>query len=59
MKPIPRKAVTNIAMVNGNERRFKQLIIDGRVKEWVGFGWLDLRRATPSDRRSLRVVGKR
>ena len=34
-------------MVAGNERKYRKVILDGRVKEWVGIGWIDL--GVPSD----------
>ena len=49
MTQIPAKELTNMAMVNGNESLYKVVIDNGFVKEWVGIGWLDLRKATPED----------
>jgi hypothetical protein len=49
MSNIPASELTNRAMVAGNEKVYKVVIDQGYVKEWVGFGWIDLRKATPSD----------
>lgn len=44
---IKRSELQNLRMVAGNERKYRKVIIDGRVKEWVGIGWIDL--GVPSD----------
>ena len=36
-------------MVAGGEKRHPIVIDDRTVREWVGFGWIDLRRATSAD----------
>lgn len=38
-----------IRMVQTNEKKFSTVIDSGKLKEWVGFGWIDLRRATEDD----------
>ena len=38
-----------ISMVAGNERKYSMIILDGILKEWVGFGWIDIREATEED----------
>ena len=50
--------LSTIRMVGGGEKdpvRCK-VIVDDRVKEWVGIGWIDVRAATDEDRRVLAVV---
>lgn len=42
---IPVEAVTNIAMVAGNEKLFQKIIDGDEVKEWVGIGWISLGKA--------------
>lgn len=32
--------LTTIAMVNGNEKKYSKVVIDGVLKEWVGIGWV-------------------
>lgn len=49
MSTIPASKVTNMAMVGGNEKIYKVVIDNGYLKEWVGIGWIELRKATPSD----------
>lgn len=56
MKTIDIREVSNLKMVSGNEKRVRKIVQDGVVKEWVGFGWVEVRKATPRDLRTLRVV---
>jgi len=53
--------LTLVKMDAGGEKRHKIVVdTDGILKEWVGFGWIDLRPASEADRgRWPRVVGKR
>jgi len=44
------KKLSNIAMVNGNEKKYKIVIDNGIVKEWVGIGWIKIRKATKADK---------
>jgi hypothetical protein len=43
-------------MVSGGEARFLEIILDGMVKHWVGFGWIDMREATKEDYLKIREV---
>jgi len=44
-------------MVEGGESRITKIIHQGRVKEWVGIGWIDVTDSTtPMERRALPVV---
>jgi hypothetical protein len=57
MTRIKRKDVSTIAMVEGGETRISKVVVDGRVMEWVGIGWIDVTdTTTPAERRSLPVV---
>jgi hypothetical protein len=47
--PITRSMLTNIKMVSGGEKDLSKVIFDGRVREWIGFGWIDIRAANASD----------
>lgn len=58
MTKIAAKEFTNIAMVNGNEQLYKVVIDNGMVKEWVGIGWLELRKAVPSDYKKMPEVDR-
>lgn len=49
-KTVRRSACSRIAMVGRNERKFTRVIDDGVLKEWVAIGWIDIRKATKSDR---------
>lgn len=55
-KRIHAERLSNLAMVAGGEKSITKVIDDGVVKEWVGFGWVDLRAATAEDRKTLPVV---
>ena len=46
---VQRRDLATIRMVAGGEKRHPIVIDDRTVKEWVGFGWIDLRRATSAD----------
>ncbi len=48
MKTIKRSELSNLKMSTGKNK--PQIVIcDGYVKEWVGIGWIDLRKATKAD----------
>ena len=57
-KKVNRKKLTNLAMVNGNEKKYSIVIDSNTVKEWVGIGWIELREATDSDRETYPTVGE-
>lgn len=46
---VQRRELTTIRMVAGGENLHPIVIDDRTVKEWVGIGWIDLRRATSDD----------
>lgn len=50
---IPRSELSNLRMVAGNEAQYSTVIVDGQVKNWVGFGWITLRDATDEDRATM------
>lgn len=52
-KTIKRAELSTLRMVAGGEKRHPQVIEAGRVKEWIGFGWIDLREATADDLATL------
>lgn len=46
---VKRSELASFKMVAGNEKKYG-IVIDGNtVKEWVGFGWIDLRSPTGAD----------
>jgi hypothetical protein len=51
------KELSTIAMVNGNESKYKIVIDNGVLKEWVGFGWIILHGGvTPEDSKKYPTV---
>lgn len=56
MKTVTRRQVGNIAMVNGGEKKHPRVILDGIVKNWVGFGWVDEGKATAADLKKYPTV---
>lgn len=48
-KPVSFRDVSTIAMVAGKEKTISKIIHCGVIKEWVGIGWIELRRATATD----------
>lgn len=56
MKTIDARKLSNTAMVAGGEKRISKVIDRGTLKEWVGIGWIDLRRATAKDRAKYPTV---
>lgn len=61
IKTVNASDLSLLKMVAGGEKRHRVVVdTDGILKEWVGFGWIDLRPASEADReRWPRVVGKR
>lgn len=58
MKKIKAEKLSNMAMVAGGEKRVQIVVHGNDVKEWVGFGWIILRKATAEDRRKYpKVIG--
>lgn len=49
MKKVKRSELTNFKMVAGNDEKYECVVVNGRLKEWVGIGWIDVRAATPND----------
>ncbi len=47
---IQRHLLSSLRMVAGGEKTHPIVIDSGVVKEWIGFGWIDLREATDDDR---------
>lgn len=47
---VNRAELSILRMVAGNERKYTKVIIEGRLKEWVGIGWIDCGEPTEEDR---------
>jgi hypothetical protein len=53
---VKRAELSTLRMTAGNEKRYPLVILDGVVKEWIGFGWINLRDADETDFNNLPVV---
>jgi len=49
MKTVKATELSKFRMAGGNEKKYKAVIDDGILKEWVAIGWVDLRQATEKD----------
>jgi len=56
METVHASKLSRIRMVAGQEKIYRQVIDNGIVKDWVGFGWVDLRDATPADYKKYPTV---
>lgn len=55
--PVRREHLTTMSMAQGNELHIDKVVLDGRVREWVGFGWIDITdRTAPAARKGIPVV---
>jgi len=50
------RELSNLRMVAGNEKKYKTVIHQGVVKDWVAFGWIELRKPTLEDKKKYPVV---
>lgn len=48
-KRIKPEMCSSIRMTTGGEKKYPIVIDEGRVKDWVGFGWIDIRAADNAD----------
>lgn len=48
--------LTRSKMVGENERKYRNVIDGDALIEWVGFGWIMIRPATPEDRRMYPTI---
>lgn len=55
-KEIKASELSIIRMVAGNERKYQAVIEDGKVKEWVGIGWITVRDASEEDYETIPKV---
>lgn len=56
MNTIKRARLSNLRMVAGGEKRISKVVLDDEVMEWVGIGWIPIRKATKSDRETYPTV---
>lgn len=49
MKTVKSSELASFRMVAGNEKKYDKVIHEHRVKQWVGFGWVDEGPATDED----------
>ena len=55
-KTVRRAELANHRMVGHNEKKYSRVILDGEVKNWVGFGWVVEHDATAEDRKKYPQV---
>lgn len=55
-KAVKRAMLSSLAMTSGNEKRIHSVILDGTVRDWVGFGWIDRGKPTAAQKKVLPVV---
>lgn len=51
MLTVKRSELSSLKMVASNEKKFSKVIDGDTVKEWIGFGWIDL--GEPSDKEKI------
>lgn len=56
MIPALRSELTNLRMVAGNEKKYKRIVLDGSLKEWVSIGWVRIRTASERDKKVYPTV---
>lgn len=56
MIPVLRSELTNLRMVAGNEKKYKRIVLDGSLKEWVGIDWVRIRTASERDKKVYPTV---
>ena len=56
MKTVEASELSKLKMVAGGEKRYRFVIDEGIVKDWVGIGWVDIGPATKKDYKKFPVV---
>lgn len=56
MEKVKASELSTIKMTCGNEKKYKTVIDDGIIKDWVAIGWIDVREATEKDYEKIPVV---
>lgn len=49
-KTVTYRQVSTMAMVAGNEKKIRMVIHEENLKDWVGIGWVTIRKATARDK---------
>jgi hypothetical protein len=49
MKTIKAHELSRLKMAAGNEKKYRYVIDNGILKDWVGIGWVDIREVTEKD----------
>lgn len=55
-KTVKASELSIIKMVGNNEKKYKAVIENGILKDWIGFGWIDIRTATKEDHQKFPIV---
>ena len=56
IKKVPAAELSKFRMAAGNEKKYRMVIDEGTLKEWVGIGWVDIREATETDHQKFPIV---
>ena len=49
VKTVKLSELSILRMTTGGEKKYSRVVINGVLKEWVGIGWIDIRRAKTRD----------
>lgn len=52
-KTIKRSKLSKLSMVAGGEKTASKIILNGTVRQWVGFGWVDEGKPTKHQSKTL------
>lgn len=55
-KTVTRDQLSLFKMTTGGEKKYPIVVLGDRVKEWVGFGWIDIGEADAADRERFPLV---
>ena len=56
MNKVSAKMLSKLAMIQGNEKKYSIVIDEDILKQWIGFGWIELREATTEDLKKYPIV---
>ena len=57
-RKLTRADLSNLRMTTGGEKTHPKVILDGIVREWVGFGWIDCDPPSKEDLAKLPLVDR-
>ena len=49
MKTVKASELSNLRMATGGEKKYSRVIVNGVLQEWVGIGWIEIRKAKTRD----------